>query len=126
MATHFHTSGRVCLYALCNITVLFLQIWFKFLVLMINANKQFYMTKIIYTLRYCILSCIHLIFRIFIPNEVSKLELSATDVGWLELDVSNTVLEWMRNPLSNQGLSIKVFDHHGTCKIYGYIIYKYV
>lgn len=50
---------------------------------------------------------------IFIPNEVSKLELSATDVGWLELDVSNTVLEWMRNPLSNQGLSIKVFDHHG-------------
>lgn len=45
--------------------------------------------------------------------EVSKLELTAYDVGWLELDVTATVAEWMHNPASNNGLTLKIIDQHG-------------
>ena len=46
-------------------------------------------------------------------DEVSKLKLKATDVGWFELDVTNIVHTWRKDPFSNQGLSIKVLDDHG-------------
>jgi len=49
-----------------------------------------------------------------VSDEVSKLKLKAMDVGWFELDVTNIVHTWRKDPFSNQGLSIKVLDDHGT------------
>ena len=48
-----------------------------------------------------------------VPREVSRITVNPLDNGWLELDMSETALQWMKNSDSNHGVIIKIVGQTG-------------